>query len=82
MSTTNLSERVSYVIDSSTFKQGNLTPGTNIPIKSPEFLFNSPPKLLFVACAGYNKEVVKTILKAGISTQIVLLEGIHFRTIG
>ena len=59
ISSSSLRNRLSFVVDSSPAKQGCFTPGTNIPIHSPQYLSEHPPDLLIIACAGYNNEVLR-----------------------
>lgn len=61
ISLTNLSNKVKYVIDSAIFKQGKYTPGTHIPIVSPDSLNNDPVDAIIVITGGYSNEVAKII---------------------
>jgi len=57
----NLSMLIPYIIDSATFKQGKFTPGTHIPIFSPDELTKSPVDAIIVMAASYSDEVAKQI---------------------
>ena len=58
---TNLADKIKYVVDSATFKQGKFTPVTHIPIVSPEKLNTDPADAVIVMAAGYSDEVAKLI---------------------
>jgi len=69
-----LDEIAKFVIDSAPFKQGNFVPGTELPIVSPSALIEDVEiKNVLVIAAGYNNEIVKWIVSAGIKR----LEGIY-----
>lgn len=57
----NLADKVKYVVDSATFKQGKYTPATHIPIVSPEMLILDPPDAVIVMAASYSDEVARII---------------------
>jgi 2-polyprenyl-3-methyl-5-hydroxy-6-metoxy-1,4-benzoquinol methylase len=56
-----LSDKIKYVIDSATFKQGKFTPATHIPIVSPDELYSDPVDAVIVMAAGYSDEVAKIL---------------------
>ena len=58
---TNLADKIKYVVDSATFKQGKYTPATHIPIVSPEALDSEPVDAVIVMAAGYSDEVAQII---------------------
>jgi SAM-dependent methyltransferase len=69
-----LDEIGKFVIDSAPFKQGNFVPGTELPIVSPTALIEDEEiKNVLVIAAGYNDEIVKWIVGAGIKR----LKGIY-----
>ena len=57
----NLADRIIYVIDSATFKQGKFTPATHIPIVAPDKLHSDPVDAVIVMAAGYSDEVANII---------------------
>lgn len=81
ISTTDLSTRVSCIIDSSSLKQEKFTPGTHLPIFHPSLLNSSPPDYLFIACAGYNSEVIRLTIEMKLRCQLVVLNGIDIEVI-
>jgi len=59
----NLADKIKYVVDSATFKQGKYTPATHIPIVSPEALVQDPVDAVIVMAASYSDEVAGIIRK-------------------
>jgi SAM-dependent methyltransferase len=57
----NLTDKIMYVIDSATFKQGKFTPATHIPIVSPDKLYSDPADAVIIMAAGYSDEVARII---------------------
>ena len=57
----NLADKIKYVVDSATFKQGKYTPATHIPIVSPDTLNSDPVDAVIVMAASYSDEVAKII---------------------
>ncbi len=60
---TGLADKIKYVIDSATFKQGKYTPATHLPIVSPEKLHSDPVDAVIVMAASYSDEVAGNIKK-------------------
>ena len=56
-----IADKVEYVVDSATFKQGKYTPATHVPIVSPDKLDSDPVDAVIVMAAGYSDEVAKII---------------------
>jgi len=56
-----IADKLKYVVDSATFKQGKFTPATHVPIVSPEKLNSDPVDALIVMAAGYADEVANNI---------------------
>ncbi|MGO8715457.1 MAG: methyltransferase domain-containing protein [Smithella sp.] len=56
-----LAGKITYVIDSATFKQGKFTPATHIPIVAPDKLYSDPVDAVIVMAAGYSDEVARII---------------------
>ncbi|OGC07801.1 methyltransferase [candidate division WOR-1 bacterium RIFOXYA2_FULL_36_21] len=74
ISMTNISDKIRYVVDSATFKQGKYTPATHLPIVSPDVLQADPVKAIIVMAASYSDEVAKLIKnKFGININIAIL---------
>ena len=57
----NLADKIKYVVDSASFKQGKYTPATHIPIVSPDALDLDPVDAVIVMAASYSDEVAKII---------------------
>jgi SAM-dependent methyltransferase len=57
----NLTDRVKYIVDSATFKQGKYTPATHIPIVAPAALDDNPVQAIIVMAASYSDEIVRGI---------------------
>ena len=57
----NLADKIKYVIDSATFKQGKYTPATHVPIVSPDALDSDPVDAIIVMAASYSDEVARII---------------------
>jgi SAM-dependent methyltransferase len=58
---TGLMEKIPYVVDSATYKQGKYTPATHIPIVSPDALESDPVEAVIVMAASYADEVAGII---------------------
>ena len=61
ISLADLSNKISYVVDSASFKQNKFTPATNIPVFSPSKLKNEPVDAVIVIGAAYTEEIVEII---------------------
>jgi len=61
ISLTNLADKIKYVVDSATFKQGKYTPATHIPIVSPDAIDSDMVDAIIVIAASYSDEVVRII---------------------
>jgi len=58
---TGLADKIKYVVDSATFKQGKYTPASHLPIVSPESLHSDPADAVIVMAASYSDEVAGNI---------------------
>ena len=60
---TEIREKVAFVVDSASFKQGKYTPGTHIPIVSPAYLKEKESEIeaVLVMAASYSDEVAKIV---------------------
>jgi SAM-dependent methyltransferase len=56
-----LADKIKYVVDSASFKQGKYTPATHVPIVSPDKLASDPVDAVIVMAAGYSDEVARII---------------------
>lgn len=56
-----LADKIRYVIDSASFKQGKYTPATHLHIVSPEELDTDPVDAIIVMAASYSDEVANII---------------------
>ena len=63
ISLADLSNKISYVVDSASFKQNKFTPATNIPVFSPSKLKTEPVDAVIVIGAAYTEEIVEIIKK-------------------
>ena len=61
ISLSGIASKISYIVDSASFKQNKYTPGTNINIQSPEYLEAKKPDALIIIAAGYSDEVKNII---------------------
>ena len=80
MSLASLGDKIKYVIDDATFKQGKYTPATHIPILSSNSIIEDPPKAIMVMAGGYSDEVAKKVRKnfdVNIDVCILREEGIQ-----
>ncbi|MBU4580265.1 class I SAM-dependent methyltransferase [Patescibacteria group bacterium] len=59
----NLANKIKYVIDSATFKQGKYTPVTHIPIVSPDTIDLDPIDAIIIIAGSYSDEVARVIRK-------------------
>ena len=57
MSLAKLENKIRYVVDSASFKQGKYTPATHIPIVAPVELKSNPVKAVVIIAASYSSEV-------------------------
>ncbi|QER42860.1 methyltransferase domain-containing protein [Thermodesulfobacterium sp. TA1] len=57
-----LKNKVSYVVDSATFKQNKYTPATHIPIYAPERLLKDPVDCILIMAGSYSDEVANIII--------------------
>ena len=58
-----LDDRIKYVVDSASFKQGKYTPATHIPIVAPKELDSNPVKAVIIIAASYSSEVANIMKK-------------------
>lgn len=58
-----LADKIKYVVDSATFKQGKFTPATHIPIVSPDKICSLPVDAIIVIAGSYSDEVAMIIRK-------------------
>lgn len=69
-----LADKIRYVVDSASFKQGKYTPATHIPIVSPDALDSDPVDAVIVMAASYSDEVAGIIrMKHGRNISIAIL---------
>lgn len=71
---TKIGDKIRYVIDSASFKQGKYTPVTHLPIVAPETLYSEPIEAVIVMAASYSDEVAEIIRRRfGQSLQVAIL---------
>lgn len=58
---TKIADKIRYVIDSASFKQGKYTPATHLPIVAPHVLRTDPVDAVIVMAASYSDEVTGII---------------------
>ena len=63
LSTTSLADYVSYIIDSSPFKQGLYSPVSHLPIVAKEHYIKHPVDCVLIAAPGYIKEISLALKK-------------------
>lgn len=56
-----IAPQIRYVVDSAPFKQGRFTPGSHLPVVSPEHLHADPVSAIIIMAAGYSDEVAQLI---------------------
>jgi 2-polyprenyl-3-methyl-5-hydroxy-6-metoxy-1,4-benzoquinol methylase len=56
-----IGDKIKYVVDDATFKQGKFTPATHIPIVSNENLKKEPVDAIIIMAASYSDEIAKKI---------------------
>ena len=61
ISLTEIGDKIRYVVDDATFKQGKYTPATHIPIVSNESLKKDPVDAIIIMAASYSDEVARKI---------------------
>lgn len=63
---TDIQNRVAYVVDSAPFKQNKYTPGTHIPIVSPEYLKEHEDEVaaVLIMAASYSDEVASIVKRS------------------
>jgi 2-polyprenyl-3-methyl-5-hydroxy-6-metoxy-1,4-benzoquinol methylase len=66
----NIKDKIEFIIDSASFKQGLYTPATHLKIYSPDKLTNSKIEAIIVIAGSYNEEVIKTIKNMKIDIKI------------
>ncbi len=60
---TKIADKIKYVVDSATFKQGKFTPASHLPIVAPDALRSDPVDAVIVMAASYSDEVAGIIRK-------------------
>lgn len=61
ISLASLSDKIKYVVDSASFKQGKYTPATHIPIVNSDELILNPVEAVIIMAASYSDEVARII---------------------
>ena len=58
----NQEEKISYIIDSATFKQGKYAPAIHLPVISPNIINTDKEiKTIIIMADGYSNEILRTI---------------------
>lgn len=63
LSSMQLGEKVSYIIDSASFKQGKFSPASHIPIYDKNHYFEEPVSSILIVAPGYTDEIADIIGK-------------------
>jgi len=63
ISLTKISDKIKYVVDSASFKQGKYTPATHLPVVPPSALNSDPVDAVIIMAASYSDEVLDIIRK-------------------
>ncbi len=72
--TAKLREKIRYIIDSAPFKQGKFTPGSHIPIISPDDAIINPVDVIIIIAPGYTNEIADIIrTKIGENIEIAVI---------
>ncbi|SEM54868.1 2-polyprenyl-3-methyl-5-hydroxy-6-metoxy-1,4-benzoquinol methylase [Syntrophus gentianae] len=58
LSAAGMQNRISYIVDSATFKQGRFAPPSGLEIFSPSHLFEDPVNAVLIFCPEYSAEIV------------------------
>lgn len=75
ISTTNIQNYISYIIDSAPFKQGKYAPASHLKIVAPEYVYSEPVQCIIVIAPGYTEEIIKSIQqKFGMNIEISYLK--------
>jgi SAM-dependent methyltransferase len=61
ISLTDIRDKIEYVVDDATFKQGKYTPATHIPIVSREELDKNPVDAIIIIAGSYSEEVLNSL---------------------
>lgn len=69
LSTTGVSDKIKYVIDSAPFKQGKYSPASHVPIVAPDHFFDDPVDSIIIIAPGYTDEI-KEIIKNRFGTDV------------
>ena len=73
ISTSIISKKASYIVDSSPSKQKLYAPGSGLKVYGPHKLKTSTPNILIIACAGYNNEVLEILKNMNLKINFVYL---------
>ena len=63
LSSLGLGNKISYIIDSATFKQGKYSPASHIPIVDRRHFFEEPVDSIIIMAPGYTEEIASIIKK-------------------
>lgn len=61
LSTTEIGNKVSYIIDNAEFKKGRYSPASHVPIVGPEHFFNEPVDTILILGPIYVNEIIREI---------------------
>lgn len=58
---TEITSKISYIIDSAPFKQNKYAPSSHVPIVSPDYYFQNPVDSIIIVAPGYTNEILSII---------------------
>lgn len=80
LSMSGMGDKIKYIVDDATFKQGKFAPGSHLPIVSPEQMKKSPVEAIIVMAASYSDEVLARLRESGynnIGLAVLRQDGLH-----
>lgn len=80
--TTQLGDKVAYIIDSAPFKQGRFAPASHLRIVPPAYFHEEPVDAILIVAPGYTEEIAGIIRKEyGKQVEILALKSNHLETL-
>ena len=82
LSSLGLGNKISYIIDSATFKQGKYSPASHIPIVNKQHFLEEPVDSIIIMAPGYTEEIA-SVIKQQLSESIDIraIRSIHLERI-
>jgi len=80
--TLKIANKISYIIDSATFKQNKFAPASHVPIVSPEYFYKNPVDAIIIIAPGYSTEISNLIRQYyGSNVEIAILRSKYLEII-